>query len=129
MTSDKLIGRHEEKRLLTQYVDSGRSEFIALFGRRRVGKTFLVRNFFQNDFAFDVTGVLEGSRNEQFSVFYTALKAYGYEGKKPTTWIDMFFALRQLLETKIEKGKRTVIFIDELPCFDTPKAGFVNALE
>ena len=45
MTSDKLIGRHEEKRLLTQYVDSGRSEFIALFGRRRVGKTFLVRNF------------------------------------------------------------------------------------
>ena len=69
MTSDKLIGRHEEKRLLTQYVDSRRSEFIALFGRRRVGKTFLVRNFFQNDFAFDVTGVLEGSRNEQFSVF------------------------------------------------------------
>src|SRR5574344_2398627 len=128
MTSDKLIGRHEEKRLLTQYVDSGRSEFIALFGRRRVGKTLLVRNFFQNDFAFDVTGVLEGSRNEQFSVFYTALKAYGYEGKKPTTWIDMFFALRQLLETKIENGKRTVIFIDELPCFDTPKAGFVNAL-
>lgn len=128
MTSDMLIGRHEEKRLLTQYVDSGRSEFIALFGRRRVGKTFLVRNFFQNDFAFDVTGVLEGSRNEQFSVFYTALKAYGYEGKKPTTWIDMFFALRQLLETKIENGKRTVIFIDELPCFDTPKSGFVNAL-
>lgn len=105
MTSDKLIGRHEEKRLLTQYVDSGRSEFIALFGRRRVGKTFLVRNFFQNDFAFDVTGVLEGSRNEQFSVFYTALKAYGYEGKKPTTWIDMFLRSVSCWKQRLRSAK------------------------
>ncbi len=123
-----IVGRKKELTLINQYFNSGKAEFIAVYGRRRVGKTFLIRQYFRNQFAFDMTGVMEGTKSEQMTAFHTALKTYGYTGKKNTNWIDSFFALRQLLESKIEEGKRCVIFIDELPCLDTPKAGFVNAL-
>ena len=123
-----IVGRKKELAQINQYYNSGKAEFVALYGRRRVGKTFLIRQHFKNQFAFDMTGVMEGSKSEQMTAFHTALKTYGYTGKKNQNWIDAFFALRQLLEAKIEAGKRCVIFIDELPCLDTPKAGFVNAL-
>ncbi len=126
--SEKIIGRQGEMALLEKYYHSGKAEFIALYGRRRVGKTFLIRQYFDNQFAFDMTGVLEGNKAEQSAAFHMALKAYGYKGRKNTTWMDAFFALRQLMEDKIKDGKRCVIFIDELPCLDTPKAGFVHAL-
>ena len=57
---EKLIGREYEKSLLTNYLQSGQSEFIALYGRRRVGKTFLIKNFFKNNFDFYATGIIEG---------------------------------------------------------------------
>ncbi|MGN1210962.1 MAG: ATP-binding protein [Candidatus Cryptobacteroides sp.] len=123
-----IVGRKKELAQIDQYYNSGKSEFIAVYGRRRVGKTYLIRQHFNNQFSFDMTGVMEGSKSEQMTAFHTALKTYGYKGKKNQNWIDAFFALRQLLESKIERGKRCVIFIDELPCLDTPKAGFVNAL-
>lgn len=123
-----IIGRKKELSLLDKYYHSGKAEFVALYGRRRVGKTFLVRQKFGNNFTFDMTGVLEGSKNEQMKAFHAALKSYGYKGNKNETWLDAFFALRELLTEKIVPGKRCVIFIDELPCLDTPKAGFVNAL-
>ena len=123
-----IVGRKKELSLINQYFNSGKAEFIAVYGRRRVGKTFLIRQHFRNQFAFDMTGIMEGTKSEQMTAFHTALKTYGYTGKKDTNWIDAFFALRQVLESRIEEGKRCVIFIDELPCLDTPKAGFVNAL-
>lgn len=126
--AEKIIGRQKEMALLGKYYNSGKAEFIAMYGRRRVGKTFLIRQYFKNQFAFDMTGVLEGSKAEQMSAFHMALKSYGYEGKKNTTWLDAFFALRQLMEEKVNSQDRCVIFIDELPCLDTPKAGFVHAL-
>lgn len=126
--AEKVIGRHSEIQALQKYYNSGKAEFVAMYGRRRVGKTFLIRQYFQNKFTFDMTGVLEGNKSEQMSAFHAALKLYGYNGKKNTTWLDAFFALRQLLEEKLEEGKRCVVFIDELPCLDTPKAGFIHAL-
>ena len=126
--TDEIIGRHKEQALLSEYLGSGRAEFIAVYGRRRVGKTFLIRKYFKNTFAFDMTGVLEGTRIEQMAAFNTALKIYGYHGKKCNTWLDAFFALRELIERNMREGERQVIFIDELPCLDTAKAGFVNAL-
>lgn len=123
-----IVGRKKELSLINQYFNSGKAEFIAVYGRRRVGKTFLIRQHFRNQFAFDMTGIMEGTKSEQMTAFHTALKTYGYTGKKNSNWIDAFFALRQVLESRIEEGKRCVIFIDELPCLDTPKAGFVNAL-
>lgn len=123
-----IVGRELEIAQLDKYFNSGKAEFLALYGRRRVGKTFLVRQYFKNDFAFDMTGVMEGTKAEQVSAFHTALKSCGFKGKKSSSWLDLFFDLRQLLEAKIEDGKRCVVFIDELPCLDTPKAGFVHAL-
>ncbi len=125
---EKIIGRKSELKFLDSYYKSGNAEFVAIYGRRRVGKTFLIRQYFGEDLAFDVTGVMEGPRAEQMEAFCSALVSGGYYGKKPKTWMEAFFALRQMLQPNIKSGQRCVIFIDELPCFDTPKSGFVRAL-
>ena len=125
---ETIIGRLEEKRLMQQYVESETAEFIALYGRRRVGKTFLVRQFFGNKFSFEVTGIIDGKMTEQLAAFNNALQIYGYHGSAVKNWIDAFFALRKTLEPKIQKGGKCILFIDELPCLDTPRSGFVRAL-
>lgn len=124
---DKLIGRSVEVQKLTEYHNSNRSEFIAVYGRRRVGKTFLVTAVFNNKYAFEVTGIIGGTRKEEMDSFYSALMSYGYKGTRPENWMQMFEALKALLATNT--SKRKVLFIDELPCFDTPKSGFVKALD
>lgn len=123
----KLIGREEEIKKLTNYYQSKRSEFIALYGRRRVGKTYLIEQLYGAKFAFYVSGVIEGKRSDQYTVFLNALKQIGYEGKAFKTWYEAFYILKQLLEPRIVKGRRCILFIDELPCFDTARAGFVKA--
>ena len=127
---EKLIGREIEQQKLTKYMQSERGEFIAIYGRRRVGKTFLVRSFFKDKFAFYATGIIEGTREEEMEAFYNGLKEYGYEGDQPKTWMAMFSALSELLQKKSQRTKkRLVVFIDELPCFDTKRSGFIHALD
>ena len=123
-----MIGRQNELTQLQEYVESCRPEFIALYGRRRVGKTYLVNQFFDNRFALSISGVIGGGRDEQMAAFMQGLRELGYIGRRPKSWMDAFFELSKLLEAKMTSGNRCVIFIDELPCFDTPKAGFVRAL-
>jgi hypothetical protein len=124
----KLIGRKEEIIDLDNYTKSGKAEFIAVYGRRRIGKTYLVRQYFSNHFAFETSGVIDGTPQEQMAVFYSSLCNAGYQGAMPKNWIEAFQELRKLLEPKIgNSGKRVVIFIDELPCFETPKSGFLRA--
>ena len=65
---NSIIGRKEEMALLEKYMSSNHSEFIAIYGRRRVGKTYLIRQYFQNRFAFDMTGIIEGKKTEQMTV-------------------------------------------------------------
>ena len=125
-----LIGREQEKQLLNQYIHSNKAEFIALYGRRRVGKTYLVRSLFQEQFAFDVTGVINGSKDEQMASFVQALRRSGMtdEQKRPTKWMDAFSILKELMAQQ-PKNKPCIIFMDELPCFDTPKARFISAFD
>lgn len=124
-----IIGRNNEIQLLEAYASSGKAEFVALYGRRRVGKTFLIREHFKNHFAFEMTGTIDGTREEQLFNFIQALRKYGYDSKvKPANWAEAFVALQQLLEKKKQTG-RCIVFLDELPCLDTPRAGFVNALD
>ncbi len=122
-----IIGRKAEIEDLAKYNNSGKAEFIAIYGRRRVGKTFLVSQFFKS-FAFDTSGIVGGTKKDEMEAFYTSLCLYGYKGRKPRTWMEMFVALRQVLETN---GKRRVkvVLIDELPCFNTRCSGFVKALD
>ena len=123
-----LVGRKSEIRLLKEYLNSQRAEFIAVYGRRRIGKTYLIDEFFGRKYAFCISGVIDGERSEQMSAFVQGLRGIGYNRSAPKTWMDAFFALRQILEPTLETDRRCVIFIDELPCFDTPKSGFVRAL-
>ena len=70
---EKVIGRTAETNKLMDYFVSGKSEFIALYGRRRVGKTFLIRNFFKDQFDFYATGVIDGSFETEMDAFHVAL--------------------------------------------------------
>jgi len=124
-----IIGRQTEQSELRSYYESERPEFLALYGRRRVGKTFLIREFFHNDFTFYATGLANAPKGEQLQSFADALRLYGLTGADaPKNWLQAFGQLRQLLERSNRTGKK-VIFIDEMPWFDTPKSGFISALE
>ena len=124
-----LVGRKEEVRMLKEYFSSGRSEFIAVYGRRRVGKTFLIRKAAEEHFAFFVTGVHGANKSEQLTNFAIALRKYSQSVSfsVPKNWILAFHELAMYLET-LSVGPK-LIFIDELPWMDTAKAGFVPALE
>ena len=124
----RLIGREKEKQLLEQYVESDRSEFIAIYGRRRIGKTFLVTETLGNKLDFDMTGVINGDSTMQLTSFTLSLTQSGYTGKRPTSWIEAFAALREVIAARSSQQK-VLVFIDEMPCLDTPKSGFVPALD
>jgi AAA+ ATPase superfamily predicted ATPase len=125
----EIVGRYSEQIALQQYVKSEKPEFVAVYGRRRVGKTFLIKEFFKLSFTFYVTGLANAGKKEQMKNFNSSLNHYGgmpYPQEK--SWIEIFRQLIHLLEHSRKKGKK-VIFIDELPWFDTPRAGFITALE
>lgn len=125
----KLVGRNQELKILNEYLASDRSEFIAVYGRRRVGKTFLIRKAVEDQFAFFMTGVHGVSKSEQLVNFSIALQKYTRSSGLQTfkSWLLAFHALSQYLET-LPEGKK-VVFIDELPWMDTAKSGFIPALE
>ena len=123
-----MIGREAERRLLEQYIESPRPEFIAIYGRRRVGKTYLITEIFRDRLTFDMTGVLEGDKDDQLSSFFLSLRKAGYDGEKPKNWLEAFEALKSILK-QTSDNKKSIIFIDELPCLDTPRSGLVKALD
>ena len=123
-----LIGREKEIQELRQAYDSGESKFVAVFGRRRIGKTYLVREVFQDDFAFTYSGMAQASTKEQLQRFYLTLKDRGFKGGSyPNNWIEAFYMLEQYLEG-LPEGKK-VVFLDELPWMDGPKSSFMPAFE
>lgn len=121
------IGREAEIQQLQDIYNSGRAEFVTVYGRRRVGKTCLIQHFFNGCFSFSTTGIIGGSKSEQMYSFTSALIHAGYAGGRPRSWLEAFDALKTVVDQQ-PTAKRHVIYIDELPCFDTPKSGFVNAL-
>lgn len=129
MDKNLFIGREYEIRQLEKYRDSKESEFIIVYGRRRVGKTFLVKEFFDDTYDFKVTGLYKKPKKTQLKNFYLALLEYGASVKKvPSDWLEAFAELKKLLKgLKVERKK--IIFIDELPWLDTPKSEFLSAFE
>ncbi len=123
-----LIGRDAETKKLKEALLSEASEFVAVYGRRRVGKTYLIREVFDNRFAFYHTGVAGIDRAEQIARFVRSLKKHGFTVKrKPSNWFAAFDLLEDGL-AKLPEGKK-VVFIDELPWMETQKSNFVSALE
>lgn len=124
----KIIGRKAELELLQECYDSNKPEFVAVYGRRRIGKTFLVKQFFKEKFDFYFTGAYQASKKEQLFNFKMTLESYsGKKCKTPQTWLEAFFQLQDYLATLGERRK--VVFIDELPWFDTPRSNFISAIE
>jgi AAA+ ATPase superfamily predicted ATPase len=124
----EIIGRTFEIEKLNQIVKSEKSEFVALYGRRRVGKTFLVREYFKNNFAFYLTGIKDATLKEQL---YNFSNSYENSFKKelketPINWQKAFNDLSKTLGKS--KAKKKVIFIDELPWLATPKSNFLFGL-
>jgi AAA+ ATPase superfamily predicted ATPase len=124
----KLIGRKREQEALFDAFRSNRSEFVAVYGRRRVGKTFLVRSLFEKEFAFHLTASHIHDTTSHLSHFTEALAAYGdSDHSVPEDWHGAFRRLSGLLAGS--NRKRKVVFIDEMPWLDTKRSGFVPALE
>ena len=122
----EIIGRQYERRLIKQYFDSAKSELVAIYGRRRVGKTFLVKKVFDEKFDFWFTGMYETSRSVQLKQFGKELSKYsGTEIPEPKDWFDAFDKLQEYL-LSLNKDK-VVVFLDELPWMDTKKSNFLPA--
>lgn len=132
---EKIIGREQEIQELLRIYHKKESQLIAVYGRRRVGKTFLIRELFNNEFVFYHTGVspleLQGSNllEAQLTAFNSSLIRYGSDINDPlNNWFEAFRRLIELLEKQKSK-KRMVVFIDEMPWMDTPRSGFITAFE
>ena len=124
-----VIGREKEIALLNQRLDSPKSEFVALYGRRRVGKTFLVKSVYEGQFTFQLTGIAQAIFKDQLTNFNMAMRKQ-YPDKVrtvATNWMEAFQQISEIVEKS--KQKKKVIFIDELPWFDTARSRFIQALE
>lgn len=125
-----IIGRAKEIKVLDRVVQSSKSEFVAFYGRRRVGKTFLVREYFDYTFDFSLTGLANANTIQQLTNFSSVLQRIDSQTSDaiPTSW---FFAFQNLIDylERIKGAQRKVIFLDELPWLDTPKSDFLMALE
>jgi len=128
MKKNKIIGREKEQKRLWDLHHSNRAEFVAIYGRRRVGKTFLIRQLFEKELVFNLTGLANADTKEQLVNFTLSLNRVAKAEYKPTkNWLLAFEQLISLVENSSKKRK--VIFIDEISWLDTPRSGFLTALE
>lgn len=130
-----MIGREKEQKELLRRYRGNQAEFIAVYGRRRVGKTFLIDETFREKITFRHAGLspVEGNRSGQMKAqleqFYYSLLKHGMKKSHlPQSWLEAFFMLEMFLQEK-DDGSRQVVFLDELPWLDTPRSGFITALE
>ena len=123
-----LIGRKAEQQILRSALNSDTSEFVAVYGRRRIGKTFLIRETFDYRFTFQHTGLAKGRTKDQLFSFAISLRDAGYdECPIPQSWLEAFSLLSTLLKNATDEKK--IVFLDELPWMDTARSGFLSAFE
>ena len=123
-----IFGRDREKKILEGTLKDDKSHFISIYGRRRIGKTFLIREIFGYRFTFQHAGLADGGLEEQLFAFEASIKnACGNPSKNTKNWLEAFEDLKELINASSEKKK--IIFIDELSWMDTPKSDLIMALE
>ena len=132
-----MIGRITEIEELEDLYNSGKAELVAVYGRRRVGKTYLIDQAFKGKITFRHAGLAPSEDEEesttqmkdQLDEFYHSLLLHGMKKSHiPKNWIEAFYMLETLLQAK-DDGERQVVFLDELPWRDTPRSGFIKAFE
>lgn len=129
---NEIIGREKEKKILANILTSKGPEFLAIYGRRRVGKTFLIRNFFKKKgLYFEVTGQYKTSYKQQLENFYNALlKTFQITKSipKPASWKEALSLLTFLIKAQTG-GKKIILFFDELPWLATQRSGLLQAID
>lgn len=129
MAKELIIGRGHEIQLLDDCCDSRESQLVIVYGRRRVGKSFLINQYFDNRFDFKLVGDNRLSKSEQLYNFYDELhRQKQKEVKVPLSWREAFFLLRDYLE-ELDADRKHVVFFDEMPWLDNQKSGFLEAFE
>jgi AAA+ ATPase superfamily predicted ATPase len=129
----KVIGREDEKEILNEIITSNKAEFVAVYGRRRVGKTYLVKNLISEHSClfFHVTGIQKASMAKQLEEFVKQIGVTFYQGAAllpRKRWWDAFEDLTQAI-SKIPRSEQVVLFLDELPWMSTPRSHLLTALE
>ena len=138
-----IVGREKEIKKLNELYQSDSAELVAIYGRRRVGKTFLVDEVFANRITFRHSGLSpnddryadetrrKSRLKDQLKHFSHSLTLQGMNksGKVPASWLDAFFLLEKALQEQDDGTSRQLIFLDEIQWLDTPKSGFMTGLE
>ena len=136
-----LTGREKEQKKLRDLYEGGQAEFVAVYGRRRVGKTYLIDEVFHSEITFRHAGLSpigldaeniskKSHMKDQLRHFHQSLMMQGMErNRPPESWLDAFYMLEQFLMERDDKKGRLLIFLDEIQWMDTPKSGFMTGLE
>ena len=136
-----IIGREKEQKKLRDLYDSGQAEFVAIYGRIRVGKTFLIDEVFSRNITFRHAGLSPVSDDgddtsrpihmkEQLGHFHQSLMAQGMkECASPKSWLEAFYMLEHFLMNVENAQGRILVFLDEIQWMGTPKSGFIRGLE
>ncbi|MFK7756683.1 MAG: ATP-binding protein [Flavobacteriales bacterium] len=124
----ELVGRIHERKLLNQALQSKKPELIVMYGRRRIGKTFLIRQTLKKDIFFEITGIYNVPLKDQLANFHLKLSGLNPKLSPPNSWIEAFHNL-ELTVLKSRSKRKKVIFIDEFPWLDTPRSNFLPAFE
>ena len=124
-----MVGRQKEIEILTKAFTSNKPELIAVFGRRRVGKTYLVRQFFSDKIDFELTGLKDGTKQQQLRNFSYSLKDALKGNELPTIpvdWLEAFHQLKEFLESENMSPRKKVVFIDEMPWIAAGRSDFLT---
>lgn len=125
---ERIVGRQQQIRDLEKYVASDRSEFVAIYGRRRIGKTFLVKELLENRITFRITGKENVNTREQLLNFAYSLGDQLGVDATFADWADAFHILKRTLGA-LPAGSTKILFFDELPWMDTRSSHFLGELE
>lgn len=124
-----VIGRKSEKEILENALSSRQSELIVLYGRRRVGKTYLIREVYKDHIHFEHSGMFKATAREQLKLFRQSIHQYAHQKRRiPSSWIEAFQQLKDYCDTLTE-NKKKVLFIDEFPWLDNNKSSFLKAFD
>lgn len=135
-SSFKIIGRKEEQQILEELYQRNVPNLVAVYGRRRVGKTYLVASVFGSRIPFRHTGIqpidnckkaYKSETKRQLEAFFISLQSYGWEETNlPKNWLEAFAMLERLLEKK-KAERKSVLFFDEIQWMDTSHSDFISA--
>ncbi|MCF7852510.1 MAG: AAA family ATPase [Simkaniaceae bacterium] len=124
-----LIGRRKEKIILEELLKSPKAEFLAVYGRRRIGKTYLIHEFCKNrGFYLEVTGSHKASKSQQIKSFIREVDSLFPVDESISDWGEALHFLIKKIKT-LPSDKKIILFFDEIPWLASPKSGFLTALE